>query len=172
MRVLIFALVVFALSAGCAISKKDQRALDRVQAKRSLVDKMLPVIQELYPCVADTVAIILPGGVDSVYYPVPEIDTVYDRRSGYAQGFIDGQLSISKKKYAVMLPDTVLKTVIDRTGITTYQKQIAYLNGQMTEKNDRLKELQDARKQRDWWLYGLIAMLVITNVVWAVVRLK
>lgn len=165
------AIVVVAIT-GCAISKQDQRALDRVQAKRSLVDKMLPVIQDLYPCVADTIAVIIPGGVDSVYYPVPEIDTVYDRRSGYAQGFIDGQLSISKKKYAVMLPDTILKTVIDRTGITTYQKQIAYLNGQMTEKNDRLKELQDGRKQRDWWLYGLVVMFVITNVGWAVIRLK
>jgi hypothetical protein len=156
----------------CNVAKKDQRALERVQAKRPLVDAMLPVVQSLYPCVIDTIAVVIPGGIDSVFYPVPIIDTVYDRGSGYAQGFIDGQISISKKKYVRDLPDTVLKTVIDRTGITTYQTQLSYMKGQLSERNDRLKELQGARRERDWTVYGLIALLVITNVGWAVIRFK
>lgn len=156
----------------CSVAKKDQRALERVQAKRPLVDQMLPVIRDLYPCVADTEAVFIPGGVDSVYYPVPVVDTVYDRGSGYAQGFIEGQLSVAKKKYARPLPDTIRKTVIDRTGIATMERQIAYMNGQLTEREDRLNELKGARKERDWTVYGLIALLVITNVGWAVIRFK
>lgn len=172
------ALMVAGLLAGCLflircnVAKKDQRALERVQAKRPLVDKMLPIVQELYPCVADTVQIVIPGGIDSVFYPVPILDTIRDRRAGYQQGYIDGQLSISKKKYARALPDTILKTIIDRSGITSYQTQIAYLNGQLSEKNDRLIELTDARKERDWTVYGLIALLIMSNIGWAVIRFK
>ena len=156
----------------CSVTKKDQRALERVQAKRPLVDKMLPVVRDLYPCVADTQAIIIPGGVDSVFYPVPIIDTVYDRGSGYAQGFIDGQLSITKKKYAVALPDTILKTIIDRTGLATYERRISYMEGQLSERDERLKELQGECKGKEWWTYALIALLIITNVGWAVIRFK
>lgn len=171
-------IIAVGLSVGClflitcSVTKKDRRALERVQAKRTLVDAMLPVVRDLYPCVADTQAIIIPGGIDSVFYPVPVIDTVYDRRSGYAQGFIDGQLAITKKKYAVALPDTILKTIIDRTGIAMYERRISYMEGQLSERDERLKELQGDRKGKEWWTYGLIALLIITNVGWAVIRLK
>ena len=156
----------------CSVAKKDQRALERVQAKRPLVDAMVPVVRDLYPCILDTIAIVIPGGVDSVYYPVPVIDTVYDRRSGYAQGFIDGQLAITKQKYAVHLPDTVLKTIIDRTGVQTMERQISYMNGQLSERDEQLKEFKSAKRERDWTMYGLIALLIITNVGWAVIRFK
>lgn len=156
----------------CSVAKKDQRALERVQAKRPLVDAMLPVVRDLYPCVADTHAIIIPGGIDSVYYPVPVIDTVYDRGSAYARGFIDGQMSITKQKYAVNLPDTILKTIVDRSGLSALERQIAYMNGQLNERDARIKETQGERKGREWFTYSLIALLIITNVVWAVIRLK
>lgn len=171
-------IIAVGLSVGClflitcSVTKKDRRALERVQAKRPLVDAMLPVVRDLYPCVIDTIAVVIPGGIDSVYYPVPVIDTVYDRRSGYAQGFIDGQMSITKKKYAVNLPDTILKTIIDRTGIQVMERRLAYLDGQLAERDDRLKEMKGAKNERDWTVYGLIALLIITNVGWAVIRFK
>jgi hypothetical protein len=164
----------------CSVAKKDQRALERVQAKRPLVDAMLPVVRDLYPCVTDTVAIIIPGGVDSVFYPVPVIDSVYLRDAEKAdirerffrKGYIEGRLSISKEKYARQLPDTILKTVIDRSGVTAMERQIAYLNGQLSEREERLAELKGERRGKEWWLYGLIALLILTNAVWAVIRFK
>lgn len=164
----------------CSVTKKDQKALERVQAKRPLVDAMLPVVRDLYPCVADTVAIVIPGGIDSVFYPEPYIDSIYVieteraeiKQKMYRRGYIEGRLSIAKEKYARQLPDTIQKTIIDRSGVTALERQIAYLNGQLNEREERLKEITGERKGKEWWTYGLIALLILTNVGWSVIRFK
>jgi len=164
----------------CSVAKQDKKALERVQAKRPLVDAMLPVVRDLYPCVADTIAVVIPGGIDSVFYPAPYIDSIYVietenadmRQKLFRKGFIEGRLSITKEKYARQLPDTVQKTIIDRSGVTALERQIAYLNGQLSEREERLNEINGERKGREWWTYGLIALLVLTNAAWAVIRFK
>ena len=55
--ILLFMCLIFA--TGCntekKATKKDNAAIERVTGKRSLLDKIAPVIQGIYPCANDTV---------------------------------------------------------------------------------------------------------------------
>lgn len=160
------------LLASCSVAKLDQKALERVQAKRSLVDKMVPVVTGLYPCVADTIAIVLPGGVDSVFYPVPVIDTVYDRGNAYAQGFADGQRSLSGKRFAKPRPDTVVLRIVDRQALSIVQRKNDELKQQDAIKTAQANEAKNRAATYFWWLVILIVLLVATNAYWIAQKFK
>ena len=170
MKYLILLLFVFGCSAEKKAMKKDAQAVDRVLGSRTLIDKIKPAVLELYPCANDTFEIIVPGGIDSIPYPVTEIDTVIEiSEGGYMQGFIDGQEAIMKKKIPVKRPDTIRVTVVDRqrqnadaATISQLRSDIANLDGKISEKD---KAIAKANK---WYWYFLIAvvLLVVSNVLW------
>ena len=150
--------------------KKDAQAVDRVLGSRTLIDKIKPAVLELYPCANDTFEIIVPGGIDSIPYPVTEIDTVIEiSEGGYMQGFIDGQEAIMKRKIPIKRPDTIRVTVVDRQRqkadaetISQLRSNIANLDGKISEKDTAIA------KANKWYWYFLIAvvLLVVSNVLW------
>jgi hypothetical protein len=168
-------LVVFGCSPVKKAARKDAKAVDRVLGSRALIDQIKPVVLELYPCANDTVGIWFSGGVDSIPYPVPKIDTVYDPGNAYDQGFFDGQLSVSRKKFAVKRPDTIRITVVDRQKqradaetINQLRMSISKLEGQLTEKDKRIAK-------SDKWLWYFIAAVVAffgSNLTWFYLKLR
>jgi hypothetical protein len=170
MRYLIFLVVLFGCNAQKKVIKKDAQAVDRVLGSRALIDKIKPAVLELYPCANDTTEIIVSGGVDSVPYPVTQIDTIIEvKEGGYMQGFIDGQEAILKRKIPVKRPDTIRVTVVDRQRqkadaetIKQLQLSISKLDGQIVEKDRALA------KPNPWIWYFIIAvvLLLLSNIVW------
>jgi hypothetical protein len=164
-------LIVF----GCSPVKKDARAVDRVLGSRTLIDKIKPAVLDLYPCANDTVAVWFSGGIDSIPYPVTQIDTIIEvKEGGYMQGFIDGQEVILKRKIPVKRPDTIKVTVVDRQRqkadaetINQLQVNISNLNGQILEKDKALS------KPNPWIWYFIIAvvLLLLSNIVWVYLKI-
>jgi hypothetical protein len=167
---------LFGLAAffGCSPVKKDARTVDRVLGSRTLIDKIKPAVLDLYPCANDTVAVWYSGGIDSIPYPVTQIDTVTQiSEGGYMQGFIDGQEVILKRKIAVKRPDTIRVTVVDRQRqkadaetINQLHVNISNLNGQILEKDKALS------KPNPWIWYFIIAvvLLLLSNIAWVYLK--
>ncbi|MCA6489100.1 MAG: hypothetical protein IM569_13790 [Chitinophagaceae bacterium] len=165
----------FSCSPVKKAARKDAKAVDRVLGSRALIDQIKPAVLELYPCANDTVGVWFSGGVDSIPYPVPQIDTVYNPGNAYDQGFFDGQLSVSRKKFAVKRPDTIRVTVVDRQKqkadaetISQLRMSISKLEGQLTEKDKRISK-------SDKWLWYFIAAVVaffVSNVTWLYFKIR
>lgn len=152
---------------SCSVAKKDQRAFDRVTAKRPLIDKMLPIIQDLYPCVSDTVELLSPGGVDSIPYPVDVIETVENLTdTGYARGFIDGQKSVAKRKFAKPRPDTLKIRIVDRQALSIASKEIEDLRAENASTEALLSDKEDRIRKMNWILTLTILLLAASNTFW------
>jgi hypothetical protein len=175
MRYLILLLFLFGCNSQKKAIKKDGQAVDRVLGSRTLIDKIKPAVLELYPCANDTTEIIVSGGIDSIPYPITQIDTVTQiSEGGYMQGFIDGQEVILKRKIPVKRPDTIKVTVVDKQRqkadaetINQLQVNISNLNGQILEKDKALS------KPNPWIWYFIIAvvMLLLSNIVWVYLKI-
>jgi hypothetical protein len=175
MKYLLLLVFLFGCNAQKKAIKKDGQAVDRVLGSRTLIDKIKPAVLELYPCANDTTEIIVSGGVDSIPYPVTEIDTIIEvKEGGYMQGFIDGQEVILKRKIPVKRPDKIKVTVVDRQKqkadaetINQLQVNISNLNGQILEKDKALS------KPNPWIWYFIIAvvLLLLSNIVWVYLKI-
>lgn len=175
MKYLILLLFVFGCSAEKKAMKKDAQAVDRVLGSRTLIDKIKPAVLELYPCANDTTEVFISGGIDSIPYPVTQIDTVTEiSEGGYMQGFIDGQEVILKRKIPVKRADTIKVTVVDRQKqkadaetINQLQVNISSLNGQILEKDKALS------KPNPWIWYFIIAvvLLLLSNIAWVYLKI-
>ena len=174
--VIFIALVcLFSCSPVKKAARNDAKAVDRVLGRRALIDQIKPAVLELYPCANDTVGVWFSGGVDSIPYPVPQIDIVYNPGNAYDQGFVDGQLSVSKRKFPVKRPDTLRITVVDRQRqkadaetIRQLQLNVSKLEGQITEKDKRISK-------SDRWLWYFIAAVVaffVSNLTWLYFKLR
>jgi hypothetical protein len=152
---------------ACSVAKQDQRAFDRVTAKRPLIDKILPIVQDLYPCVSDTVTLLTPGGIDSIPYPVEVIETVHEfTDTGYARGFIDGQKTVAKRKFAKPRPDTLKITIVDRRALQIASQEISELRAQIAPKDVAIAERDKRINTLNWILILAVLLLAITNTFW------
>lgn len=171
-----------ALIAGCILlyschppgelSRKDTKALDRVKSSRKMIDSMRPLVMELYPCVADTFATVLPGGIDSIPYPVTifdstgfavaleemrneecraQVQAAYKNGYNYAVGMIKG------KKIAVKRPDTLRITTMDHTENDALKKQIIYMGATLDQNHKTIA----ARTKWMWILGGLLLLAIL-----------
>lgn len=175
MRYLILLLFLFGCNAQKKVIKKDAQAVDRVLGSRTLIDKIKPAVLDLYPCANDTTEVFVSGGIDSIPYPVTQIDTVTEiSEGGYMQGFIDGQEAILKRKIPVKRADTIKVTVVDRQKqkadaetINQLQVNISSLNGQILEKDKALS------KPNPWIWYFIIALvlLLLSNIAWVYLKI-
>lgn len=182
---IMFCLLLFLVSLlfqGCSAERisteRDKQALQRVLASRYLIDKAKPAIDQLYPCVPDTVGIVYPGGVDSIPYPVPVFETIIvpndmdslQIEAAYERGYRDARKYLSALKLGVKHPDTL--RMIDRRNEEKLQKEIYMLKGNIEEKQKQI----DAEKgsQRTWlWLFILaIVGLIASNVTWFFYKYK
>lgn len=198
-------LLAAVLLAGVALScnpvkqsaKKDARALDRVLGSRKLIDSVKPAVMELYPCANDTVAIQLPGGFDTLYYPIPELDTAaletaidsvlaqvntecresVDR--AYRKGYDKALADVGAQQIAIKRPDTIINNILDlqrvkalESEVNNLRYQAANLAGQTIAKD---KQIQQADKRADkwlWWFLAAMALTIATNLGWAYTKIR
>lgn len=196
----IFILLLAALT-GCNTAKqtarKDKQALERVTAKRPLIDSIAPIVFGLYPCANDTFTTFLSGGIDSVPYPVPVLDEkqrahVIDSlrnyylndcyaavSSSYDAGYNNALIDLKNKKVPVKRPDTLQHSIVDRQKHNQYEKTIAAL----MEKSAALEEasaqkdiqLTDSKKDTNKWIWLFVAACValgLTNGLWVYSKFK
>jgi hypothetical protein len=198
-----FAIVAFFISIlyGCSPTKqaarKDKAALERVTAKRALIDSVAPIVFDLYPCANDTFTTFLSGGIDSVAYPVPvfyeakrkeiidSLHTVFTNdcyaavSASYDAGYNNATIDLKNKKVAVKRPDTLLYSIVDRQLHNQYEKQIAALreNAAALEEAVKQKDIQIAEGKKEtrtfiWYFIAAVAACVLSNGLWVFGKLK
>lgn len=193
----ILALAVFSCNPAKQAARKDQKALDRVTAKRALIDSVAPIVFDLYPCANDTFTTFLSGGIDSVPYPVPVLDekqrahiidslkSVFSGncaeavQAGYNSGYNNAIIDLKNQKVPVKRPDTLQHSIVDRQKHNQYEKAIAALRekGAATEAQNQQLNIQmaESKKQANKWVWLFIAACIalgLTNGLWVYSKLK
>lgn len=198
---IIFIIVVASVVFGCNTPKKiereDQKAVDRVTAKRPLLDKVAAAIFALYGNGKDTVLTFLPGGIDTVSVAVPVMDEQAKKRiidslnelhgeqctemakNAYELGFDQATEAIRNMKIPVKRPDTSIYNIKDLKLHGLYEQHIKELNakkfgleGQVLQLDKMLKEEQQESKKQFWWNIGLIVALVVVILLWIYTTFK
>lgn len=197
----IVTILVVILLFGCSPSKqaarKDKAALERVTAKRALIDSVAPIVFGLYPCANDTFTTFLSGGIDSVPYPVPVLDTAARKQiidslgklflndcyaaveASYEAGYNNAIIDLKDKKVPVKRPDTLVNSIVDRQKHDQYEKAIQAAGKKaaaLEASNYLLGELiTKQEKQTNKWLWLFIAACValgLTNGLWVYSKIK
>lgn len=195
------AMLLLAALTGCNTAKqtarKDKQALDRVTAKRPLIDSVAPIVFGLYPCANDTFTTFLSGGIDSVPYPVPVLDekqrahvidslrTYYMNdcyaavSASYDAGYNNATIDLKNQKVPVKRPDTLAHSIVDRQKYNQYEKQIAALREKSAalEEASKQKDTQLADSKKDtnkliWLFIAACVALSITNGLWVYSKFK
>jgi hypothetical protein len=137
-------ILAFAVLVSCSTVKKDNAAIERVTAKRSLLNKVKPVVDSLWPCIIDTNKRLIPGRIDSipyaVYVPI-QLDSIAVEKSiaaidtskifhkayklGYTAGFDDAKKALLNLKIPVHTPDTLLTSLINNRPLDIANKALA-----------------------------------------------
>lgn len=134
---------------GCSTIKKDQRAVDRVLASRELIEKVYPKIEELYPCIVDTVINYREGKTDTLVSVYVDYDTIV--RSDTCT---DKVITIRK---VINRIDTLTITKIDQRQHLLDQSIINRLKGSESILKD---EFNKSQKHYRWALI-IIGILVV-----------
>lgn len=195
------AMVIMAALTGCNPAKqtarKDHAALQRVTAKRPLIDSIAPIVFGLYPCANDTVTTFLSGGIDSVPYPVLVLDearrkaimdslnNVYADLSldvaneAYDLGFGAAMDAVKNQKVPVKRPDTLAYSIVDRQKHHQYEKQIAAVekkNAALEAMNQQLAvQVTEEKKEGKtflWYFIAAVAACVLSNGLWVFAKIK
>lgn len=195
------ALVIMAALTGCSTPKqtarKDKAALERVTAKRALIDSVAPIVFDLYPCANDTFTTFLSGGIDSVPYPVPVLDEVKRKAiidslqnvyandcyaavsASYDAGYNNATIDLKSKKVPVKRPDTLVNNIVDRQKHNQYEKTIAALREKAAalEEASKQKDIQLAAKGREaktylWYFIAACVALGVTIGLWVFSKFK
>jgi hypothetical protein len=194
-------LVIMAALTGCSTPKKtarkDKAALERVTAKRALIDSVAPIVFDLYPCANDTVTTFLSGGVDSVPYPIPVLDearraliidslnNVYADLSldvaneAYDLGFGAAMDAVKNQKVPVKRPDTLQHSIVDRQKHNQYEKTIAALEKKVAalEAMNQQLAVQITEEKKEgktflWYFIAAVAACVLSNGLWVFAKIK
>lgn len=174
-------------SAEKRIERKDNAAVERVRAKKSLLDKVKPQLDTLYPCKIDTNPKFLPGRVDSVPYPVlvplfPDSSAIKKLKdsiaklkidsaraedmfaSGYAKGYNVAANLFSNLKVPVKAPDTLLNTVIDRKDLNSCRGENENLKQQLSAEKKLNQSILDDKNTYLMWLI-IVSSLFVSSIV-------
>lgn len=128
--------MILAFLVSCRATK-DIKAVERVTASRTLLNRVKPAVDSLWPAVCDTSTKFRPGRIDSILYSVYVpmlVDTTNRKRlldslvgsdgicweSGkvaYNLGFQDAKKLMKDVKIPKPAPDTVDNTVVNRRGL-------------------------------------------------------
>lgn len=186
---------------GCNTAKKtilkDNSALERVKAKRSLIDSVSKTVFELYPCANDTVTEVINGGVDSIPYPVPVPDTSlrgkiidslkesYSKECylavelSYDAGYNNALIGLKNQKLAVKRPDTLINTVLDKQkanqqviAINNLEKKLASAEGVISQLEKTVEQRKSDYNSLFWYLVAAISLLLVSNAAWIYFKIK
>jgi len=187
LRFLLAIIVASLLLISCSTTRKDQKAVERVTASRSLLNQVKAPVDSLWPCIVDTVTKFRPGKTDSIAYAVLvpiEIDTVDRQRlldsmlqSGicwesaktvYNEGFSAARKQMKDIKIPMKAPDTVEVTLIDRRGLDianaarlSAQQEAATLRGTIATLQSTA---EDYKKERNKWMWPFIGLLLAVGI--------
>lgn len=195
--IVLLLIMVFSCNPAKVAARKDEKALNRVTASRPLIDRMKTVVMDLYPCANDTFAVWIPGGVDSIPYPTPVLDSAQRRKiidslntvftsdcdvainASYEAGYKNALIDLQKGKFAAKRPDTLQQTIVDkqrqnsdREYLVKLKIENANLQGQLSEKDKRIKEAIKEQRTWYWWFISAASLLVLTNAFWIFLKLK
>lgn len=191
------ALVIMAVATGCSPAKKIEKAKQTVlmdgKARHDIFLKEL----ELYPCVNDSFTTFLPGGVDSVPFPVPVLDTTQRKHiidslqnafaancdgavsASYDAGYHNAMQEIKGQKLPLKRPDTLQTTTkdkqkmkLDADSINRLNENIAFHKGQKDQWKTFAKQTQKEKLNLFWWFVAAAAALALTNGLWIYARIR
>lgn len=172
----VIATLLLLAMCGCNAEKrtanKDNRAIERVSAKKSLLNRLKANIDSLYPCIVDTTVKYIKGKTDSLYFiDFQAIDTVNRKRIIDSIGECDLTAAFdagynAKKKLVITIHDTLVTTVVNRRelDICNDARVAAVIKAAQQEsaKNIYKEDRQVA--------YGIIALLLVmlvgSNLLW------
>lgn len=195
--ILLVTLILYGCNTPKQIERKDQAAVDRVSAKRPLLDKIAPAIFALYGNGSDTVLTFLPGGIDSIPYPVPQFDEKAKQKTidsltelhsdscteiaknAYEMGFDYATEAIRNMKLPVKRPDTAVYNIKDQQLHGLYEQHIKDLNADKSKLKGQVQQMEKqiiAGNQRErglfWLIIAAVALLVGSNLYWIVNKFK
>lgn len=142
-------LIILLILASCTTAKKDQRAVNRVLSSRQLIDKIYPAINELYPCIIDTVIQFKPGKIDTLISVYVDVDTIVKRDT-----CTDKIIRYTKTLYRT---DTVIINKVDQRQHLKDLSEINTLKGAQTILMDQLKASQK------YYRYALILIGILVS---------
>lgn len=193
--------ILFSCNPAKKVILEDNKAIERVKAKRSLIDSVKMAVLDLYPCSNDTTTVFKKGKTDTVkikeLIPVivsdPETrkkvtDSLTELHSkdcdkaillSYDAGYNNAKIDFGKLKIPVKNPDTLASTVIDRQLEKALRQQIeeekrknAYSEGVIKQLNETISA-KDKKANKDfWWLIAAISFGVISNAAWLFFKIK
>lgn len=154
---IILFLVFYSCNSEKKIARKDEAALQRVTAKRDLINRIVPVVRYLYPCINDTL-IKRDTSIqyDTSYNVITHVDTLTKKETDTIVKTVFVQKNIHD-----------IRTVIDKDGLSRATDSINYLhiqianmNGQIIAANGATKQANDLAKNRLWILIGILVLIV------------
>jgi hypothetical protein len=163
----------FVIVLSACVVRKDNAAVERVTAKRPLIDRVRPFVMDLYPCANDTIQVWMPGQVDSVPYAVPvlnqeELNNIIDSLGMEYQGqcdealrkaYLEGRASVKIPKRK---PDTLRLTIVDRTLLASKNAEISTLKGEILRQIQINDECEKEKRSSLVMNFIGLAVLVLT----------
>lgn len=140
---------------GCSAVKQDQRAVDRVLGSRQLIDRIYPTIEELYPCIIDTIVQYQQGITDTVISVYVDTDTIVKHDT-----CTDKITTINK---VIRRVDTVTINKVDQRQHLLDQSLIERLKGSESVIKE---EFRKSQKHYRWALIiiGILVVLLIIKI--------
>lgn len=191
------ALALLLILASCNPGRKIQRAEQIVRTTPESFNTIGKQWSFLNPCANDTIAIIYPGGIDSIAYPVPVFDSaayyktvdslqaLYAKEcnqaidQAYALGYKRAVNEIAAQKLPVKRADTLASYIVDARKHLVYEDSIMNLrmeNARIKQQNAdyaaaNVKEYEE--KYKFIWLFiAAMAALMLTNGLWIFNKIK
>ena len=175
--IIILMLVILAF-LGCnpakKIARKDDAAIERVTAKRSLLNRIKAPIDSLWPCIVDTAIVYRKGKTDSLYFiDFQPIDTVNRKRiidsignCDLSAAFDAGVNSCSKKRLIINHYDTLIKTEVDRKGLDICNDARAAAENKAASNQSKADLYRSDRQVCIYFIIGLLILLIGSNILW------
>lgn len=183
---LMSAIVLFSCSSVKQAARKDDAAVERVTASKSLLAQVEPAVKDIFPCDCDSSVVYKPGKIDSVPYPVYigvaldstelsnlkatlQAQTSRERSlidSAYKAGFAVAVRQMRDVKIPVKTPDTAQYTIRSTDTEKRLQLQLAQEQKKTTAAETKAQIYMEDRTKLIWALVIAIILLVLTNAMW------
>lgn len=168
------------LSFGCNPAKRLQK--NNEQYEKIITDYLIK-----HPAKIDTLTELIPGGVDSVFYPVAVVDSnrlqqlkdslqaVFANKENdctrqineaFTTGYEQATYELKKQKFAKPRPDTVRLKITNRDYEDALKRKIESLQNDLSKKDKTIF----AKTNTMWWLIAVIAFETVA--IFLIVRKK
>lgn len=156
MTKLITCCVLFLIIGGCRTAK-DNRAVSRVVSSPELSDRVYRILEKQHPCINDTITKLIEGH-EVIIYDTAIIDHTDTLSIEGGVKFITKYKTIIK---TIHKTDTIVHTVRDDKLLGETLNDLQTMIGKYDEKSAQLKEVQKKSRNKNWWIGGLIALILL-----------